>query len=336
MSADGGTWAHGDDAAGRVWEPGGPLDLSATIGPLAHGPRDPAFQVTPDGAHWWASWTPDGPGTVRIARGSTGSDPHRPVIAQAWGTGAAWLLDGVPELLGARDDRRGFEPTAHPLVAELDHRFPGLRVTRTRRVFEAAVAAVLGQKVTGREAFDSWQVLVRRHGTPAPGPEPVREVGRGAGTRPALVVPPSPATWRRLAQHDLLAANVTPERARTLRAVVVVAESLERTVVDGRAFGDVDRALQSVPGIGPWTSAEIRQRAHGDADAVSVGDFHLANDVCWALTGERGDDAQMLRLMQPWLGHRYRIQRLLEVGHVSAPRRGPRYSPPAHRRLPGA
>jgi len=65
----------------------------------------------------------------------------------------------------------------------------------------------------------------------------------------------------------------------------------------------------------------------------------VANDVCWALTGQtgrRGDDAEMLRILQPWVGHRYRVQRLLEVGHVSAPRRGPRYSPPDHRRLSGA
>jgi 3-methyladenine DNA glycosylase/8-oxoguanine DNA glycosylase len=312
----------------RIWNPGGPLDLRATLGGIGHGGSDPSLRAGRDAQIWWATWTPEGPGTLHLSRDPSASDPRSAVVALAWGAGASWLLDGVPELLGSRDDRAGFDAAAHPVVHDLDRRFPGLRVPRTRRVFEAALSAVLSQKVTGREASASWQTLIRRYGTLAPGPVP-----RG------LTVPPEPAAWRRLAPHDLMAAGVTPHRVRTVQAVASVAESFERTLCDGRDFTKVDRALQSVPGVGPWTSAEIRQRAHGDADAVSIGDFHVANDVCWALsgqTGRRGDDVEMLRILQPWNGHRYRVQRLLEVGHVSAPRRGPRYSPPDHRRLSGA
>ena len=103
--------------------------------------------------------------------------------------------------------RRG-GPPGGPLTSTSG--FPGLRVPRTRRVFEAAVSAVLSQKVTGREASASWQTLIRRYGTSAPGPVP-----RG------LTVPPEPAAWRRLAPHDLMAAGVTPDRARTVQAVAV-------------------------------------------------------------------------------------------------------------------
>lgn len=312
----------------RIWDPRGLLDLRATLGGIGHGGSDPSFRAQSDDVIWWATWTPDGPGTLRLSRRTSTPAARSEVLAVAWGAGAGWLLGGVPVLLGERDDRTGFDAAAHPLVADLDRRFPGLRVPRTRRVFEAAVSAVLSQKVTGREASDSWRTLVRRYGTAAPGPAPAD-----------LFVPPASQVWRRLAGHDLMAAGVTPDRARTVQAVAAVAESFERTLTDGRDLSDVDRALQSVPGVGPWTSAEIRQRAHGDADAFSVGDFHLANDVCWALTGQtgrRGDDAEMLRVLQPWVGHRYRVQRLLELGHVCAPRRGPRYSPPGHRRLSGA
>jgi 3-methyladenine DNA glycosylase/8-oxoguanine DNA glycosylase len=309
-----------------VWTPEGPLDLGSTLGGLGRGPGDPSFATSADGTVWWATWTPDGPGTLMVVKHSETSGDTE-VVADAWGPGAGWLLEGVPDLLGALDDRRGFDPTLHPLIRDLDHRFPGLRVPRTRRVFEAAVCAVLSQKVTGGEAFAAWRTLVRRHGTPAPLPD----VAMAMPSR--LTVPPSPNVWRRLAQHDLLAAGVTPDRARTVQAVSQVADALERTLDNAKA----DAALQSIPGVGPWTSAEIRQRAHGDADAISVGDFHLANDICWAFTGEtghRGDDALMLYLVQPWAGHRFRVQRLLEVGHVGAPRRRPRYSPPDHRRSP--
>ena len=65
--------------------------------------------------------------------------------------------------------------------------------------------------------------------------------------------------------------------------------------------------------------------ALGDADAVSVGDYHLPNVVAWALAGEpRGDDARMLELLEPYRGHRGRVMRLLLAGGVGPPRRGPR------------
>ena len=68
--------------------------------------------------------------------------------------------------------------------------------------------------------------------------------------------------------------------------------------------------------------------AFGDPDAVSVGDYHLPDVVAWALAGERrADDARMLELLEPYRGQRGRVQRLLEVGRVLPPRRGPRTAP---------
>jgi 3-methyladenine DNA glycosylase/8-oxoguanine DNA glycosylase len=69
-------------------------------------------------------------------------------------------------------------------------------------------------------------------------------------------------------------------------------------------------------------------RALGDPDAVSVGDFHLAHAVCWALAGEpRGTDGRMLELLAPYAGHRARVIRLVEAAGIQAPRRGPRMAP---------
>ena len=95
---------------------------------------------------------------------------------------------------------------------------------------------------------------------------------------------------------------------------------------------EASRRLQAVPGVGPWTAAEVAQRALGDSDAVSVGDFHLAAAVGWALTGRRVEDTGMLALLEPWRGHRYRVIRLLELsGLARAPRRGPRTTITDHR-----
>ncbi|MFN8521265.1 MAG: hypothetical protein U0667_18210 [Chloroflexota bacterium] len=92
----------------------------------------------------------------------------------------------------------------------------------------------------------------------------------------------------------------------------------------GQALG----RLLTMPGIGPWTAAETVHAAHGDPDAVSVGDFHTPHTVSWALAGEaRADDARMLELLEPYRGQRARVVRLLELAGVTAPRYGPRMAP---------
>jgi 3-methyladenine DNA glycosylase/8-oxoguanine DNA glycosylase len=66
------------------------------------------------------------------------------------------------------------------------------------------------------------------------------------------------------------------------------------------------------------------QRASGDPDAVSVGDYNLPKAVGWALAGRIVDDAGMLGLLAPYAGHRYRVTRLVELSGIRPPRRGPR------------
>lgn len=77
--------------------------------------------------------------------------------------------------------------------------------------------------------------------------------------------------------------------------------------------------------------AEVAQRALGDADALSVGDFHLSQLVGWALVGKPLDDAGMVELLEPWRPHRGRVVRLLEVSGASLPKFGPRLAIQDHR-----
>ena len=125
-----------------------------------------------------------------------------------------------------------------------------------------------------------------------------------------------------------------PSRQHAPNAAVRAARSagrLEQTV--GLAHADAERLLTSVAGVGIWTAAEVRQRAHGDADAVSFGDYHVAKNIGWALTGSVVDDDGLAELLEPYRPHRYRVQRLLELDGARRPRRGPRMSPRTH--LPG-
>jgi 3-methyladenine DNA glycosylase/8-oxoguanine DNA glycosylase len=78
-------------------------------------------------------------------------------------------------------------------------------------------------------------------------------------------------------------------------------------------------------GVGPWSVAEVARIGLGDADAVSVGDFHVPNLVAWALAREpRGTDERMLALLQPYRPFRGLTQLLLEAGGARAPAFGPR------------
>lgn len=308
------------DPARRAWpphesayRPRGPLDLHETVGILRRGPKDPT--VVRDGSVLWLTLrTAAGIATLAL-RGSSGE-----VRAAAWGPGAEEALARVPALCGALDEPDGFDPSAHPLLAEAARRHPGARLTRTDAVFDALAGVILEQKVTGLQAYGAWRLLVTRFGDPAPGPTP----------RPMAVAPDADG-WRRIPSWAWHRAGVQPPQSRTLLHAAERAPGLERAV-RAAADGDArDAVLTSLPGVGLWTSAETRIRALGDPDAVSVGDYHLAHEVGFALTGRRTDDAGMLELLAPWAGHRQRVVRLIRLSGVAEPRRGPRLAPEDHR-----
>jgi 3-methyladenine DNA glycosylase/8-oxoguanine DNA glycosylase len=257
-----------------------------------------------------ATRTPDGPSTIELVRSGDR------VTAEAWGPGAELILDRLPAFIGLEDDRESFVPDHHPLVRELDRRHRGLRLGRTEAVMEALIPAVLEQKVTGTEAWRGFRGLVRRWGARAPGPHGER----------GLRLQPEPATVAAIPYHELHPFGIERRRADLLRRVADHATRFEEIV--GMTSDAADARLRALPGIGPWTSAEVRLRALGDPDAVSVGDFHLPNVVAFALAGEiRGTDARMLELLEPWRGQRARVVRLLELSGLRPPAFGPRYAP---------
>jgi hypothetical protein len=63
---------------------------------------------------------------------------------------------------------------------------------------------------------------------------------------------------------------------------------------------------------------------------VSFGDYHVAKNIGWALTGVPVDDDGLAVLLEPYAGHRYRVQRLLELTGAMRPRRGPRMALRTH------
>ncbi|MCZ4499537.1 MAG: hypothetical protein JWQ74_2090 [Marmoricola sp.] len=302
------------DPLTRSWTPAWPCPVGAVLGVHRRGAGDPTYRVLADGSHARAMRTPVGAATLQVhPLSSTGA-----ITARAWGEGADWALDALPQMLGAGDDVAGFEPL-HPAIAQAWKRHPHRRLGATGLVMESLVPTVIEQKVTGQEAFGAFGNLVRRYGEQAPGPL-------------GLLLQPAPSTIRTIPSWEWLRLPVDGGRSRPLLAATRVADSLERAGAE--THDEFDRRLRSIPGIGVWTSAEVRATALGDADAVSFGDYHVAKNIGWALLGEAIDDDALAELLEPYRPHRHRVQQLVMAAQLGRPRRGPRMSPRTH--LPGS
>lgn len=304
------TTAPAPPYAETTWRPAHPVDVRRTLGPLRRGAGDPTMRVDRENG---AVWRTVCGATYRV----TQRGPHE-ITVQAWGPQAEQVVAGVPDLLGGRDPGDDFEPR-HPRLADAHARHPGLRVARTGRVMEALVPSVLEQKVTGKEAFAAFRTLVLRFGEPAHGPAPV-----------GMRQPPTVQAWRTIPSWEWHRAGVDPKRSRTICEATRYAARIEQAATMGAA--DAARRLAALPGIGVWTVAEIAQRALGDTDALSVGDYHLSAYVGWALLGRPLDDEAMVALLEAWRPHRYRVVRLLECSGFAKPRFGPRMTVQDHRR----
>ena len=287
-------------------------ELGATTGAYRLGQRDLAVRADGASSTWRAVRTPDGPGSVHYHHAAEGR-----VRVSAWGPGAGWLARQAPMALGTDDDLAGFGElvAGHRLLGPLHRRRPGWRIGGSGAVLDALVLSIVSQKVTGLEAKRAWHGIVRRWGSPAPGPSGLR-------------LPPTAADLAALAYHDLHRLGVERKRAEVVLAAARATVAGRLPATTDAPWPDAEVALRGIPGVGVWTAAEVRRIALGDADAVSFGDYHLPNIVAFNLVGERrGTDEQMAELLEPFRPHRGRVVRLLELAGARPPRRGPRLPP---------
>ena len=175
-----------------------PIDLVLTLAPLRHGRDDPTIRFAADGI-WMARATAAGPATLRLA-----AEPGA-LLVEAWGPGAQLGIAAAPGLAGLLDDPDQLI-ARHPLVTELQRRFPALRLPRSGQLLPALIPAVTEQKVTASEAHGSYVGLARRLGVPAPGPMP-------------LLLPPAAASLGALPYFEFHPLGLERRRAELLRRI---------------------------------------------------------------------------------------------------------------------
>ncbi len=281
----------------------------ATALPPVMGPGDPSARRRP-GAFVRALHTPAGPGTVAFSW-TAGGDAG----VEAWGAPDAvdWLLDAAPGWLGLSDDVSTFHPV-HPLVAEVWRRQRDHRLGTTGTIWPELVPTIVSQRVQFVDAASTWWRIVRRWGTPAPGPGGFE-----------LLLPPGPEDLRRRSYVDLHRFDLERRRAGSVIVAARHAARLEEAAA--MPVADALTRLQALPGLGAWTATTVAATALGDPDTVVLRDFWMPTIVRHALTGDRSwcnDDAQMLELLEPFAGHRWRVVRLLAAAGFQPARRAPR------------
>jgi 3-methyladenine DNA glycosylase/8-oxoguanine DNA glycosylase len=277
--------------------------IGSCLSPYRFGIGDPTTRLGP-GEFWRATFTPDGPATLRISWISDQID------AQAWGPGREWVLARVPAMTGALDPGYVFDE-GHPAVLRAQRNHPDVRFGASYSLFHELIPTILGQRITAGEALRQWRVLCLRLGEAAPGPT----IG--------LRLPPSPASLLGRPPWWFHPLGIEAKRAQAMRTVARHAAKLWGWAE--LAADEVAARLALLTGVGPWTIGSVMATAIGDPDAIAVGDFHLKNLVSYNLAGEpRGTDDRMLELLAPYAGQRGRVVRLLQLDGQAPPAFGPR------------
>lgn len=275
------------------------------MAPFRFGPQDPTT-ILDEHSLWRATLTPQGPGTVHI------SDLKGTPCAEFFGPGGSWLEERWRGVLGSHDHVPVIT-AHHDSVRRAQQQFGDLRLGRSATPYHEIIPAILGQRVTAQEAVRQWKTIVMRHGQQAPGPHP------------RLMLPPAPDVVSHIPYTTFHTYGIDRRRADTIRHVARVSHFLIRDWPTEVSPSEHTHALTHLPGIGQWTAAVAGATAFGDSDALAVGDFHLKNTVAWALHGRsRGTDEEMIDSLAPYVGHRYRVTRWLQLMGFRAPARGPR------------
>ncbi|MDP9271729.1 MAG: DNA-3-methyladenine glycosylase 2 family protein [Chloroflexota bacterium] len=196
-----------------------------------------------------------------------------------------------------------------PVIGALQERFAYLRPVCFYSPYEAAVAAVIGQRISQREAAAMRSGIAREHGE--------RFVIGGA----ELAAFPLPSRLVELQSYPGLPAEKVERLRAVARAAVsgtLDAEHLRSMPVAG-ALGE----LREIRGIGEWSAQHVLLRGAGLADELPLADPLSREAVRRAYRLDQPpDDARFAAIAEAWRPYRMWVNVLLRVwlGREGGPR----------------
>lgn len=284
-----------------------PFHLGRTAWLFGMGRFDPTINLADDSIQV-AMQTPEGGVTIAATHFRNRASDSSILRVECYGDGNKWIAERVPSLFGFEDQLDQFQPTGK--LGQLAKQLSGARLPKLPVVFHRLVQIVLQQLVSWSDALHGWKTIVQRYGEDAPGPFPLR-------------LPPTADRLSKLAYFDLVECGVLPRQARIILHLAKEANRIERLASKGP--DDVSKVLLAIPGIGSWTVEHLLGTSLGVADAVLIGDYGLPHTVAWFFNEQaRSNDDEMLQLLEPYRGDRFRVINLLWQSGINAPRRGPK------------
>jgi len=204
-------------------------------------------------------------------------------------TVSASLASALPQVLSRV--KHLFDLGCHPeeiaaTLGPLAAARPGLRLPGAVDGFEVAVRAILGQQITVKAASTIAGRFVAAFGDPVETPH--AELTRLFPT-PEKVATLDPSD---IASHGIIAARA--------RAIVALAQAMASGALRLDPAADVDAtiaALETLPGVGPWTAQYIAMRALAWPDAFPHPDVAVLKAMKSASKSKALADSEQWR---PW------------------------------------
>ena len=187
-------------------------------------------------------------------------------------TDAMWGIRRMRFATGVDDDLRPFHDAFRddPVIGKAVRSVPGLRVRRPPLPWESLVAAICEQLIEFDRAVRIQRRLIGRFGARCP----------ATGLKDA----PPPAALAGVAPAQLVAMDLAPDRALTLRraAAEVAGGRVDLLAADPMPGW---RRLRAIPGVGPWTLEMLALHGQGRFDRVPAGDLGYLKLVGRITTG---------------------------------------------------
>ena len=203
-----------------------------------------------------------------------------------------------------------FQVDGHPFMTRLSHQCRGIHPTKTIHLGYDLIRTVMQQLIEWKDAARAWRSFLKC-------------TGSSTQIDADLLLPPSYKQIYDAPIEILHSAGISQRRCITVRELARIGNRIDSWA--SLPAVSLRKKLSHIPNIGPWTIEHCLGFALSQSDAVPLGDYQLPHTVCWALSGQdRGNDEQMLKLLQPWDGQQWSVLRLLFAADVRAPRKGPR------------